>query len=95
MLPTEAIRARSTWQISRSIYASDGSIRCALFEQRGGDRAQYGTRVPDVISIRLTREGVEGVASGEHSMRSDFHQEPARLRGVLSEGPISPNAIIW
>jgi hypothetical protein len=32
------------------------------YEQRGSDRAQYGARVLDVISTRLTRDGVDGVA---------------------------------
>lgn len=67
------------------------------YEQRGSDRAQYGARVLDVISTRLTRDGVDGVAPRSLRQYRQFYltyPELCRQRiGASSSGPLSSLSI--
>jgi predicted nuclease of restriction endonuclease-like (RecB) superfamily len=68
------------------------------YEQRGSDRAQYGARVLDVISTRLTRDGVDGVAPRSLRQYRQFYltyPELCRQRiGGSSSGTLS-SLSIW
>ena len=68
------------------------------YEQRGSDRAQYGARVLDVISTRLTRDGVDGVAPRSLRQYRQFYltyPELCRQRiGASSSGTLS-SLPIW
>jgi predicted nuclease of restriction endonuclease-like (RecB) superfamily len=68
------------------------------YEQRGSDRAQYGARVLDVISTRLTRDGVDGVAPRSLRQYRQFYltyPELCRQRiGASSSGTLS-SLSIW
>jgi predicted nuclease of restriction endonuclease-like (RecB) superfamily len=63
------------------------------YEQRGSDRARYGARVLDVISTRLKRDGVDGVAPRSLRQYRQFYltyPELCRQRiGASSSGPLS------
>lgn len=67
------------------------------YEQRGSDRAQYGARVLDVLSTRLTRDGVDGVASRSLRQYRQFYlvyPELCRTHiGASSSGNLSSLAI--
>jgi hypothetical protein len=67
------------------------------YEQRGSDRAQYGARVLDVLSTRLSRDGVDGVAPRSLRQYRQFYltyPELCRQRiGASSSGTLSSLAI--
>jgi hypothetical protein len=67
------------------------------YEQRGSDRAKYGARVLEVISTRLTRDGVDGVAPRSLRQYRQFYltyPELCRQRiGASCSGPLSSLAI--
>ncbi len=67
------------------------------YEQRGSDRAQYGARVLDVLSTRLSRDGVDGVAPRSLRQYRQFYltyPELCRQRiGASSSGSLSSLAI--
>jgi predicted nuclease of restriction endonuclease-like (RecB) superfamily len=64
------------------------------YEQRGSDRAQYGVRVLDVLSTRLMRDGVEGIAPRSLRQYRQFYlayPELCRTRvGASCAGNLSP-----
>jgi hypothetical protein len=68
----------------------------AEFEQRGADRAQYGARLMEEVSSRLTQEGVAGVAPRSLRQYRQFYmaypsflQTPsAKSLAMLLPGPI-------
>jgi len=67
------------------------------YEQRGSDRAQYGVRVLDVLSMRLTRDGVDGIAPRSLRQYRQFYLAYpglCRMRiGTPSSGNLSSLAI--
>jgi predicted nuclease of restriction endonuclease-like (RecB) superfamily len=68
------------------------------YEQRGSDRAQYGARVLDVISTRLTRDGVDGVAPRSLRQYRQFYltyPELCRQRIGASSSETLSSLSIW
>src|SRR5579859_7764769 len=43
------------------------------YEQRGSDRAKYGARVLDILSMRLSRAGMNGVAPRSLRLYRQFY----------------------
>ena len=59
-----ALAEQAAKAVNVSLTLRNWCFGCYLteFEQRGADRAQYGARLMEAVSTRLTQEGVSGVA---------------------------------
>ena len=59
------------------------------FEQRGADRAKYGSRLLDKVSHRLQEAGVKGCSTTHLKLCRQFHQQQKRIGQTLSDQSVS------
>ena len=59
------------------------------YEQRGADRAKYGSRLLDKVSHRLQEAGVKGCSPTHLKLCRQFHQQQKRIGPTLSDQWVS------
>ncbi|MDR3413311.1 MAG: PDDEXK nuclease domain-containing protein [Formivibrio sp.] len=93
-----ALAEQAARAVNISLTLRNWCIGCYLaeFEQNGSDRAQYGTRLMDEVSARLSQEEVSGVAARSLRQYRQFYQAypqiwqtpSAKSLGTLLPDPI-------